>query len=68
MKTHPIREWRKKNGKTLEELAELAGLDLTVLSRIETSGQCSAAAAVRLNRSTGVPLGKLKPDLWGDDD
>jgi transcriptional regulator with XRE-family HTH domain len=60
--THPLRQYRAKNGVTLEQLAGLVGTTKANLSRIENGVHlASMGLAGRLSRTTGVPLEKFLP-------
>lgn len=56
---HPLREWRKDNGKTLSQLAgdERVGVTPSHLSQIENRiKEPSLDLAVRLHRATGLDV------------
>lgn len=55
-----IRELRREQGKTLEEVAFAADTDASNLSRIERGlQQCSAESLARLASALGVPISTL---------
>jgi transcriptional regulator with XRE-family HTH domain len=58
----PLRRWRVVQGLTLEEVADLTGVSVPMLSRVER-GQRDLApmTRVRLARLLGVRLGALFP-------
>jgi transcriptional regulator with XRE-family HTH domain len=54
--THPMRTWRKENGKTLADMAELVGVVPSYLSDIERFlKQPSLDLAAKLQDETGIP-------------
>lgn len=61
--THPLRTWRKANGKTLSELAPDVGVTVSHLSEIENwNNEPSLDLAARLHRETGIDMGQfVKP-------
>jgi transcriptional regulator with XRE-family HTH domain len=59
---HPLRAWRKENGKTLTALAgdERVGVTPSHLSQIETGiKEPSLDLAARLHRVTGIDMTKF---------
>jgi transcriptional regulator with XRE-family HTH domain len=54
---HPIKEWRKANGKTLAELAGDVGVSPSHLSEIENgNNEPSLELAVKLSTRTGIEI------------
>jgi transcriptional regulator with XRE-family HTH domain len=56
---HPLRQWRKANGKTLDDLKAVTGTSAAMLSFIETGRrQPSLRLAMKLSNATdgAVPL------------
>ena len=55
-----IRDWRLQLGYSLEEVADLTGLSIAMLSRVERGQrQLSPAARVAVARRLGVPIREL---------
>jgi transcriptional regulator with XRE-family HTH domain len=63
---HPVRAWRlaQKTPVRLEDLAARVGTTKANLSRIETRKQAiSDELLPKLMAETGIPAGRLRPDL-----
>jgi len=57
-----LREWRLKRGWTLEELSDLTGRSVSVLSRYETGHRMPRPATrVRISRLLNAPIRELFP-------
>ncbi|MGD7707256.1 helix-turn-helix domain-containing protein [Microlunatus sp. Y2014] len=57
-----LKAWRQANGATQRDVAALAGLSVTMVSRVEAgTRQLSPKGKIRLARALGVPLGELFP-------
>ncbi len=57
-----LRAWREANAVTLEELSDVSGYSLAMLSRVERGERrLSALARIRLARSLGVKVRELFP-------
>lgn len=55
--THPLRQWRKQNGKTLSDLSEAVSVTPSHLSEIENwNNEPSLDLAARLHRATGIEM------------
>lgn len=55
-----LQDWLERTGTPIQNLAKMAGLDRTHLSRVLShSRRCSLDAALRLHWVTGVPVEKL---------
>lgn len=55
-----LRHWRRELGYSLEEVADLVGLSIAMLSRVERGErQLSPAARVAVARRLGVPIREL---------
>jgi len=55
-----IRHWRQQLGYSLEEVADLVGLSIAMLSRVERGErQLSPAARIAVSRRLGVPIREL---------
>lgn len=64
--THPVREYRDKEGLSQEELAEKVGVSRQMVGLIETGERRIAAEDVAAwERTTGIPRAKLRPDIFG---
>ena len=60
MDQHPLRTWRKANGKTLADVAEDVSVTPSHLSEIERGlNEPSLALAARLSKATDIPLDKF---------
>jgi transcriptional regulator with XRE-family HTH domain len=60
---HPLRLWRREQGKTLTELAEAVGVTASHLSEIERGlNDPSLALAARLSRETNIPIDQFVRD------
>ncbi|WP_373874683.1 helix-turn-helix transcriptional regulator [Methylobacterium iners] len=65
MTTHPLREYREAESLSLDAIAALVGRSKASISRIETGDQQPSPELARAIRDvTGIPLWKLRPDLW----
>ncbi|MES2602130.1 MAG: helix-turn-helix transcriptional regulator [Pseudomonadota bacterium] len=54
---HPLRDWRRQNGITLQALAEKVGVTQSHLSEIENgNNDPSFGLAIKLSRETGISL------------
>lgn len=63
--TNALREWRKSRGMTQVELAEFLGVSQPVISGYERGKHSIPAESAReFANKTGLPLYKLRPDLW----
>ncbi len=52
-----LREWREKHGVTLEELSDVTGYSVPMLSRVERGErQLSALGQIQLARTLGVKV------------
>jgi transcriptional regulator with XRE-family HTH domain len=62
--TNRLRLWRAKQGLSLQEIADLTGYSVSMLSRAERGERVfSPMARVRIGRCLGVRLGDLfEPD------
>lgn len=57
---HPLREWRKSNGKTLTDLADIVKVRASHLSEIENgNNEPSLDLAVKLSQVTGIDIAKF---------
>jgi transcriptional regulator with XRE-family HTH domain len=57
-----LRSWRTSNGITLEELSDVTGYSVPMLSRVERGERrLSALARIRLARALGVKVRELFP-------
>jgi transcriptional regulator with XRE-family HTH domain len=64
--TPSLRTWRQTNGVTLEEIADLSGVSVPMLSRVERGQRrLSAMARIRLARALGVRVRDLFPAETG---
>lgn len=67
-----LRKWRVDKGLTLQELADLTGLSVSGLSRLERGQrQPRPLTRVRIARRLGVPVGELfefEPMTEADDE
>ena len=54
-----VRERRKADGLTLQEVADGADVSLTTLARLEVGGQVTLSNALRVARWFGVPVEEL---------
>lgn len=55
-----LREWRQRNGLTLDEVSALCGYSASLLSRVERNQRnLSPMARVTLARALNVPLREL---------
>jgi DNA-binding transcriptional regulator YdaS (Cro superfamily) len=64
---HPLRSFRQKYQFSLQSIADLMGVSVSSLSRIETGRQiCTAEMAVLIEDATRgrVRRQDLRPDLW----
>jgi transcriptional regulator with XRE-family HTH domain len=63
---HPVRRWRKDNGKTLSALAGKVGVTPSHLSEIERGlNKPSNDLTAKLKAETGLPAEKINPALAG---
>lgn len=61
---HPLRAWRKDNGKTLIDVAGAVVVQPSHLSEIERGvNRPSPSLAAKLSALTGIPMRDLLPDL-----
>jgi transcriptional regulator with XRE-family HTH domain len=56
-----LRQYRKRKGLTLADLAPKIGVTEGQLSRIETTGKASLKTALAIQEETGVPATCLAP-------
>lgn len=66
----PLRTWRQRHGLTLEEVADVTGVSVPMLSRVERGERrLSALARIRLARALGTRVRELFPPASpiGDD-
>jgi DNA-binding XRE family transcriptional regulator len=62
--THPLKEWRSREGLNQETAAQQLGLKAPTLCRLEKGNrQPSPKLAKKLSEQTGIPVSKLRPDL-----
>lgn len=55
-----LRDWRSKQGKTQQDVADEAGLTKATISRIETGGQRPTLdTAAKLSAITGIPAARF---------
>lgn len=55
-----LRVWRTDNGLTLEELSDLTGLSVPMLSRVERGErELAPLTKVKVSRRLGVPIRQL---------
>lgn len=68
--TARLRDWRTKHGLTLEELSDVTGYSIPMLSRVERGERgLSALARIRLARALGVKVRDIfPPDVQPDDE
>jgi transcriptional regulator with XRE-family HTH domain len=60
--TCTFREWRQTAGLTLEEVSDLTGITISVLSRVERGQRnLRPMTKVRVARRLGVPISALFP-------
>lgn len=58
--THPLREWRKREGLKQSGAAARLGIKIPTLSRFETGKRTpSLSMAVRLSEQTGIPVDRF---------
>jgi transcriptional regulator with XRE-family HTH domain len=60
---HPITEYRANKNLSLEAFGGKFGVNKSTVLRWE-SGQVTAERAVEIERKTGIPRSKLRPDLF----
>lgn len=54
---HPMREWRRENGKTLQDVADAVGVTQPHLSEVENwKNDPSLDLTARLREYTGLPM------------
>ncbi len=64
MQTPLMRTWRQRHGLTLEEVADVTGISVPMLSRVERGErQLSPLARIRLARALGVKVRELFPPV-----
>lgn len=58
---HPLRSWRRDNGKTLAEVGEAVGVVPSYISDLETKDTKvpSLTLAAKLSEYTGIPIDKF---------
>ena len=64
---HPLKTYRAQHDLSLQNFADLLGVQGTTISKIETGRQpASAKMAIEIERVTGgvVPRHILRPDFW----
>ena len=59
MAIETLRQYRKRNGLTLANLAEKVDVTEGQLSRIETTGRASLSTALKIQAETGIPPERL---------
>lgn len=57
-----VRELRQERQLSQERLAQLAGLSMATVARVERSGSASSRTLVRIASGLGVPVGLLFGD------
>lgn len=60
---NPIRAWRISQGLSQRELGERLGVNDSAVTKWEKT-KVSADKALQLHRITGIPLHRLRPDLY----
>jgi len=61
----PIRLWRELNDITVKHFAAMVGVQDSAVCKWEKKG-VSAVKALDVHRATGIPLHRLRPDLYPD--
>jgi DNA-binding transcriptional regulator YdaS (Cro superfamily) len=62
---NPIRAWRDLNDVTVKDFAAMVGVQDSAVCKWEKKG-VSAVKALDVHRATGIPLHRLRPDLYPD--
>ena len=60
---NPIRAWRDLNDVSVKAFAEMIGVQDSAVCKWERKG-VSAAKALDVHRKPGIPLHRLRPDLY----
>lgn len=66
-KINPIRAWRELHGVTVKDLAERVGVQDSAVCKWERN-RVSSGNALRLHEITGIPLHRLRPDIYPSPD
>lgn len=62
--SHPLKEWRAREGLRQEDAAERLGISKPTVSRLEKGRRKpSLALAAKLSERTGIPVKLFRPDL-----
>jgi len=65
MDRHPLSLYREENGVTQHDIAAAVGVTRWTINRIELGDrQPSVSLARKLVRLTGIPISKLRPDIF----
>jgi DNA-binding transcriptional regulator YdaS (Cro superfamily) len=64
---NPIRAWRDLNDVSVKDFAEMVGVQDSAVCKWERRG-VSASKALDVHRATGIPLHRLRPDIYPDPD
>ncbi len=62
-KSNPIRAWRTLEQMTVKEFAELIGVQDSAVCKWER-GRVSSKNALKVHEVTGIPLHRLRPDIY----
>ena len=67
--TNNLRDWRNRNGYTLEEVAGITGLSVAMLSLVERNKRnLRPSTKIQVARRLGVPVGDLfEPEAMSED-
>lgn len=65
MMMNPIRAWRLAQGLSQREFGALVGVQDAAVTKWE-KGQVSTDKALTVHQVTGIPLHRLRPDIYPD--
>lgn len=63
--SNTLSRYRAETGKTLEDIGDALGVNKSTVLRWEQD-RIPAERVIDVERATGIPRAKLRPDLFGD--